>query len=98
MTTNKTLSVLAASSVLAFFALSPAYAQSIPEEEQQQLDNSAQPDVDPGASKGPDAPITDEEKMQLGNQPGPDVLPDASGPNSKSQESIPSEEQKDIEN
>lgn len=70
---NKTLSVLAASGVLALLALSPVNAQSIPEMEQEQLDNSAQPDVDPGASKGPDKPIYEQEQMQLGNSPEPDV-------------------------
>lgn len=93
MSTKKTLSVLAASSVLALFALSPVYAEDIPQMEQEQLDNSAQPDVDPGASKGPDAPIVDQERMQLGNQPGPDV----SEPSEKGGESIPKMEQKDIE-
>jgi hypothetical protein len=93
MSTKKTIAVLAASSVLAFFALSPVYAGDVVTEEQDQLNNSAQPDVDPGASKGPDAPITDEEKMQLGNSPGPDVKERSL----KGGESIPSEEQKDIE-
>jgi len=93
MSTKKTFAVLAASSTLAMFALSPVYAQSIPEMEQEQLDNSAQPDVDPGASKGADAPIVDQERMQLGNEPGPDVKE----PSMKGGESIPTEEQKDIE-
>ncbi len=75
MSTNKTLSVLAASSVLAFFAFSPVYAESIPQQEQNQLNNSAQPDVDPGASKGPDAPIVTQEREQLNNSSQPDVLP-----------------------
>lgn len=97
MSTNKTLAVLAASGVLALFAFAPAYAEDIPEMEQQQLDNSAQPDVDPGASKGPDAPIVTQEREQLNNSAEPDVLPDASGPNAPSMESIPEQEQKDIE-
>lgn len=88
-----TLSVLAASSALALFALSPVYAEDIPQMEQEQLNDSAQPDVDPGASKGPDAPITEQERMQLGNQPGPDVKE----PSGKGGESIPQMEQKDIE-
>ena len=70
---NKTLSVLAASGVLALFALAPVNAQSIPQMEQEQLDDSSKPDVDPGASKGPDAPIYEQEQMQLGNSPDPDV-------------------------
>jgi hypothetical protein len=93
MSTNKTFAVLAASSVLALFALSPAYAGDIVKEEQEQLDNSAQPDVDPGASKGPDKPVVDQERMQLGNEPGPDVKE----PSKKGGDSIPTEEQKDIE-
>jgi hypothetical protein len=93
MSINKTLSVLAASSALALFALQPVYAGDIVTEEQDQLNDSAQPDVDPGASKGPDDPIVDQERMQLGNQPGPDV----SEPSMKGGESIPTEEQKDIE-
>jgi hypothetical protein len=97
MSINKTLSVLAASSVLALFTLSPVLAEDIPQEEQNQLNDSSQPDVDPGASKGPDAPIVKQEGSELNNSAQPDVLPDASGPNSKSQESIPEQEQKDIE-
>ncbi len=97
MSTNKTLSVLAASSALALFALSPVYAENLPQEEQQQLDNSTQPDVDPGASKGPDAPIVKEEREELNNSASPDVLPDASGPNAKPEESIPGQEQQDID-
>lgn len=93
MSTKKTIAVLAASSALALFAFSPVYAADVVTEEQDQLNNSAQPDVDPGASKGPDAPITDEERMQLGNSPGPDVKE----PSMKGGESIPSEEQQDIE-
>jgi hypothetical protein len=94
MSTKKTLAVLAASSVLAMFALAPVvHAGDVVKEEQDQLNNSAQPDVDPGASKGPDAPISNEEQMQLGNQPGPDVKE----PSMKGGESVPTEEQKDIE-
>jgi hypothetical protein len=96
MSTNKTLSVLAASSLLALLALAPAFGQSIPKMEQEQLDNSDQPDVDPGASKGPDKPIVDQEKMQLGNQPAPNV-PEGKGAATKGGPSIPEMEQKDIE-
>jgi len=96
MSINKTLSVLAASSALALFALSPVHAQSIPEMEQEQLDNSAQPDVDPGASKGPDASIVDQERMQLGNDPGPDV-PMGAGADTKGDPSIVDQEKQDIE-
>jgi hypothetical protein len=97
MSTNKTLTILAASGVLAFLAVSPVYAEeSIVDQEKQQLDNSAAPDVDPGASKGPDKSIVDQEKMQLGNQPGPDV-PMGAGADTKGDPSIVEQEQKDIE-
>jgi hypothetical protein len=97
MSINKTLSVLAASSALALFALSPVYAQGVVTQEQDQLNDSSKPDVDPGASKGPDAPITTEEREELNNSAQPDSLPDASGPNAKPEQSIPGQEQKDIE-
>ena len=89
MSTNKNLAVLAASSVLALFSLSPAYAESVPQQEQNELNDSSQPDVDPGASKGPDAPIVKQEGEQLNNSASPDNLPDASGPNAPSKESSP---------
>jgi hypothetical protein len=74
MSTNKTLAVLAAFGSLALFAVAPAYAEDpIVQQEQDQLDNSAQPDVDPGASKGYDAPIVTEEGRQLNNSAQPDV-------------------------
>jgi hypothetical protein len=72
---NKIIAVLAASSALALFA---ANAESIVKEEQQQLGNSAAPDVDPGASQGPDKSIVTQERVQLGNSPGPNV-PERSG-------------------
>lgn len=70
MSTKKTVAVLAASSLLAFLSLSPVYAEeekekSIPEMEKEQMDNSAKPDVDPGASKGTDKPIPEQEKEQM---------------------------------
>ena len=93
---NKTLSVLAASGVLALFALAPVNAQSIPEMEQEQLNDSAQPDVDPGASKGPDASIVDQERMQLGNSPDPDV-PMGADADTSGDPSIVKQEQDTIE-
>jgi hypothetical protein len=51
MVSNRIIAVLAASSALALFAASAANAESIVK--QQQLGNSAAPDVDPGASQGP---------------------------------------------
>lgn len=73
MSTKKTLAIIAASSALALFSLSPVYAEDIVTEEQDQLNDSAQPDVDPGASKGADLPIVTQERMQLNNSAEPDV-------------------------
>jgi hypothetical protein len=97
MSTNKTLSVIAASSVLAFFALTPVYAQeSIPQQEENQLDNSAQPDVDPGASKGSDLPIVTQEREQINNSAQPDV-PMGAGADTEGDPSIVDQEKKDYE-
>jgi len=94
MVSNKFIAVLAASSALALFAATSANAESIVKEEQQQLGNSAAPDVDPGASQGPDKSIVTQERMQLGNSPGPNALE----PSLPGGQSIPSEEKKDIGN
>ena len=68
MSTKKAVSVVAASSPLAFLCLSPVYAEekdpSIPEMEQEQMDDSAKPDIDPGASEEPDEPIPEQEQME----------------------------------
>ena len=97
MVSNKIIAVLAASSALALFAATSVNAESIVKEEQQQLGNSAAPDVDPGASQGSDKSIVTQERMQLGNSPGPNV-PEGKGANKKGGDSIPTEEQKDIGN
>jgi hypothetical protein len=94
--TNKTLAVLAASA-LAISAFSPVYAESIPKQEQNQLDNSDKPDVDPGASKGPDLPIVTQEREQLNNSAQPDV-PMGAGADTNSDPSITKQEQKDLGN
>ena len=70
MSTKKAVAAIAASSLLAFLSLSPVYAEdekkkSIPEMEKEQMDDSAKPDVDPGASKGADKPIPEQEKKQM---------------------------------
>ena len=70
MSTKKAVAAIAASSLLAFLSLSPVYAEeekekSIPEMEKEQMDDSAKPDVDPGASKGTDKPIPEQEKEQI---------------------------------
>ena len=73
MVSNKIIAVLAASSALALFAVTSASADPIVKEEQEQIGNSAAPDVDPGASKGPDKPIVKQEKNQLDNSMSTDV-------------------------
>ena len=72
MSTKKAIAAVAASSLLAFLSLSPAFADShdkkdpsIPEMEKEQMDDSAKPDVDPAASKGADAPIPEQEKKDM---------------------------------
>ena len=92
MVSNKIIAVLAATSALALFAATSANAELIVKEEQEQLGNSAAPDVDPGASQGPDKSIVTQERMQLGNSPGPNV-PERS---MKGGDSIPDLEKKDI--
>jgi hypothetical protein len=93
MLMKKALKALAASSLLSLLALSPAYAKSMPTEEIQQLNNSAEPDVDPGASKGPDKPVFVQERMQINNSTGVDVTSRAQ----KGGESLPQFEQKGLE-
>jgi len=92
MVSNKIIAVLAASSTLALLAAASASAESIVKEQQQDLSNSPSPDVDPGASRGPDKPIVTQERMQLGKPPGLTV-PE---PSMKGGESIPAEEKKDL--
>lgn len=90
---TNSLAALAAATLLSFAAIAPVYAQSIPQEEIDQLSNAAAPDVDPGASRGVDKPIVTQEKMQLGNFTGPSV-PERS---EKGGESIPKMEQEGLE-
>ena len=96
MSIKTNLAVLAASGVLALFSVAPVSAQSIPDEERLQLENSTKPDVDPGASKGPDAPIVTQERRQPNNSDQPDV-PMGAGANTNGDPSIVDQEQKDIE-
>ena len=72
MSTTKIIAVLAATAMVGLFA-APASAESIPQEEIQQYSGSDKPDVDAGASKGPDASIVDQEKNQYGNEPAKDL-------------------------
>jgi hypothetical protein len=97
MSTYKTLSVIAAAGALALFASAPVYAEDpIVQEEKDQLDNSAQPDVDPGASRGADLPIVTQERMQLNNSAQPDV-PMGAGADTSGDPSIVEQEKRDFE-
>lgn len=75
MSTSKMIAVLAASAMVGLFSVS-AQAKSIPQMEAEQFGNSAQPDVDAGASRGSDRSIVDQEQNQLSNDPAPDLGPD----------------------
>jgi hypothetical protein len=82
--TTKVLAAIAASAALALVSFAPAYAESIPQEQIDQYGNSAAPDVDPGASKGPDAPVVEQELNQYGNDPARDFNKSKSaGPDNK---------------
>ena len=66
MSTKNAVAAVAASSLLAIMWLSPVHAQEnteqpTPEMEKEQMDDSAKPDVDPGASKETDEPIPEQE-------------------------------------
>lgn len=71
MTIKSILAALVAASFFTFAAQMPSYAQeeeqSIPDMEQEQMDDSAQPDVDADASGGTDEPIPEEEQEQIEN-------------------------------
>jgi hypothetical protein len=72
-------SVLAISAVVALLGISPVYAQSVQQQEKEQLGNSPTPDVLPDSSQtGPSQSITKQEKDQMNNSAAPDVLPDSS--------------------
>lgn len=96
MSTSKVLAAIAATSVLALFSFAPAYAESIPQEQIDQLSGSDRPDVDASASKGPDASIVDQEQNQMGNEPAKDLDPAKSA--SKGGESLPSMEKDGLKN
>jgi len=94
MSTKKAIAALAASSLLAFLSLPPAFAEDMPQMEKEQMDDSAQPDVDPGASKGADKSIPEQEKEQMDDSAKPDVDPGASkGPDKP----IPEQEEEQME-
>lgn len=88
---SKTLTILAASTALALFSLSPVYAEDI-EQMEKPLDNSNLPAAEPGSERGTDKPIADQERMQLGNSPEPNVKERSE----KGGEFIPEMEQKDF--
>lgn len=93
MSKNTFLMAATAAALISLAATAPAFAQSIPAEEIEQLSNASAPDVDPGASKGMDRPIEVQERMQLGNSTGPDV----SSRSEKGGPSIPELEKAQIE-
>jgi hypothetical protein len=72
MSTTKIIAVLAATAMVGLFSAS-AFAESIPQEEIDQYSGSSKPDVDPGASKGPDESIVKQEQNQYGNEPAKDL-------------------------
>ena len=92
MLKKKHLAALAAVGQL-LLVIPPVYAETIPREDIQQLNNSAEPDVDPGASKGMDKPISVQEKMQIDNSTKEDVRSRAQ----RGGESLPQSEQKNLE-
>ena len=89
---SKTLTILAASTALALFSFSPAFAEDI-EQMEKPLDNSNLPKAEPGSESGTDKPIADQERMQLGNSPEPSVKERSE----KGGEFIPEMEKKDFE-
>ena len=70
--------------------LSPS---SIPQEEIDQYSGSDKPDVDAGASKGPDELIVKQEQNQFGNDPAKDLDKNVQG---KGGESLPQMEEQGI--
>lgn len=92
MSTTKIIAVIAASAMVGLFSGS-AFAESIPQQEIDQYGNSAAPDVDPGASKGPDASIVNQEQNQLGNDPAKDLDKNRPG---RGGETLPQMEEKGI--
>ena len=93
MSTSKIIAIIAASSMLGALSFAPAFAESIPQEEIDQYSGSAQPDVDAGASRGPDRSIVDQEQNQFGNNPAPDLGPELQ---EKGGESLPQMEEQGI--
>ncbi len=78
MSINNKASIFVLLGAMAGFGLSTANAESLPKMEREQIGNSARPDVDPNASRGPDASIVKQEKDQFGNSAQPNVGSSAS--------------------
>jgi hypothetical protein len=92
MSTSKIIAVLAATAMVGLFSAS-SFAESIPQEEIDQYSGSAKPDVDAGASKGPDESIVKQEQNQYGNEPAKDLDKNVQG---KGGESLPQMEEQGI--
>ena len=86
MSTSKIIAVLAATAMVGLFSAS-AFAELIPQEEIDQYSDSSKPDVDAGASKGPDESIVKQEQNQFGNEPAKDL--DKNRPGSRRREPPP---------
>jgi hypothetical protein len=92
MSTTKIIAVLAATAMVGLFSAS-AFAESIPQEEIDQYSGSSKPDVDAGASKGPDESIVKQEQNQFGNEPAMDLDKNRQG---RGGESLPQMEEQGI--
>lgn len=94
MSLNKIFSLAVVSTVMALSVL-PVRAESIPNLERNQLDNSTATNVDAGASRGADESVVEMERDQFSNSAKPDVDAGASkGPD----RSITDQEVKQIGN
>jgi hypothetical protein len=83
MSTNKMLSLVVVSGIMAFSAL-PARAESLSALESAQISDSTSLNVDAGASKGADESLVSMERDQFGNSAEPDVDASASHGHDKS--------------
>ena len=92
MSTSKIIAIIAASSMLGALSFAPAFAESLPQEEIDQYSGSAKPDVDAGASRGPDESIVKQEQNQYGNDPA-DL---SEGRSERGGESLPQMEEQGI--
>ncbi|HET6389801.1 hypothetical protein [Hyphomicrobium sp.] len=72
MSLNKIFSLAVVSTVMALSVL-PARAESVPNLERDQIDNSQATNVDAGASRGADESVVEMERDQFSNSAKPDV-------------------------